>query len=263
MAIANSDRDRLRLLAEEAGRTLEGATPQSILRWGAKHFGRSLCIAASMADAVMIHLASSVLEGVDIIFLDTGYHFEETLETRDRVAARYPITLHSIQPRQTVAEQDALFGPQLYERDPDACCNLRKVEPLRRALEPFAAWASGMRRDETAARKHIGVVEWDANRQMVKLNPLAAWSDAEGDDYIAEHDIVLNPLLSRGYPSIGCEPCTFKVAPGENPRSGRWAGSTKTECGLHFNGDGTISPARSATPAGDGRANAATPPAKA
>lgn len=252
MAVADADQERFRLLAEEAGRTLEGATPQSILRWGAEHFGRSLCIAASMADAVLIHLASSVLEGIDVIFLDTGYHFQETLETRDAVAARYPITLHSIQPKQSVDEQDALFGPQLYERDPDACCNLRKVEPLRRALAPFAAWASGIRRDETAARKRIGVVEWDANRQMVKMNPLAAWTDAEVDDYVAEHDIVLNPLLSRGYPSIGCEPCTFKVAPGENPRSGRWAGSTKTECGLHFNGDGTISPARLAPPAGEG-----------
>jgi phosphoadenosine phosphosulfate reductase len=203
-------------------------------------FGDKFCIAASMADAVLIDMVSRVRAGVPVIFLETGYHFPETLQTRDRVVARYPVAVHSVLPRQTVAEQDALFGPRLHDRDPDACCNLRKVEPLRRSLDPFLAWASGIRREETPSRASIGVVEWDGNRGMVKVNPLAAWTEREVDDYIAEHDVVVNPLLAEGYPSIGCAPCTRKVRPGESPRSGRWAGSGKTECGLHIGPDGRL-----------------------
>lgn len=210
------------------------------MSWAVATFGDKFCIAASMADAVLIDMVSRVRAGVPVIFLETGYHFPETLQTRDRVVARYPVAVHSVLPRQTVAEQDALFGPRLHDRDPDACCNLRKVEPLRRSLDPFLAWASGIRREETPSRASIGVVEWDGNRGMVKVNPLAAWTEREVDDYIAEHDVVVNPLLAEGYPSIGCAPCTRKVRPGESPRSGRWAGSGKTECGLHIGPDGRL-----------------------
>ena len=130
-------------------------------------------------------------------------------------------------------QQDAAHGERLYERDPNACCALRKVEPLARGLAPYTAWASGIRRDEATTRRDIGVVEWDAKRSMVKVNPIAAWTQTDVDAYVAEHGVLVNPLAYDGYPSIGCAPCTRRVAPGEDPRSGRWAGTTKTECGLH------------------------------
>ncbi len=233
MAAALDRHAALEATADAAGRDLEDSSPEEILRWATDSFGADFCIAASMADAVLIDLACRVSAGVAVIFLDTGYHFAETIETRDRVAARYPVAVHTILPRQTVAEQDDLFGPQLHDRDPDACCNLRKVEPLRRGLEPFVAWASGIRRDETPARSRIKVVEWDANRDMVKINPLARWTQEQVDRYLVENDVVVNPLVYAGYPSIGCAPCTRAVAPGDDPRSGRWAGSGKIECGLH------------------------------
>lgn len=187
-----------------------------------------------MADAVLIEMASRIQPSVNVIFIDTGYHFAETLDTRVRVQKRYPIKLRSIEPVQTTLEQDQVFGPCLHDRDPDACCNLRKVEPLRRGLDPHYAWASGIRRDETDARRHIGVVEWDANRNMVKVNPLANWTASDVDAYIASNDVVVNPLLHDGYPSIGCSPCTRRVDAGADPRSGRWAGQAKSECGLHL-----------------------------
>jgi phosphoadenosine phosphosulfate reductase len=136
-------------------------------------------------------------------------------------------------PLLSVAQQDAVHGARLHERDPNACCALRKVEPLARGLAGYDAWASGIRRDEATTRRDIGVVEWDDKRAMVKVNPIAAWTQADVDRYLAEHGVLVNPLALDGYPSIGCAPCTRRVAPGEDPRSGRWAGSTKTECGLH------------------------------
>jgi len=186
-----------------------------------------------MADAVMPHLAAQVRPGVDVVFLDTGYHFAETMGMRDAVGAMLPITIKSALPRQTVAEQDASFGARLYERNPDMCCALRKVNPLRKALSGYRAWASGLRRDEAATRADAKVIEWDARRRMVKLNPIAAWTQDEVDAYIAANDILVNPLLFDGYGSIGCAPCTRRIADGEDVRAGRWAGTTKTECGLH------------------------------
>src|SRR5690606_8554507 len=156
-------RHKYAALAAEAGRDLESATPQEVLSWAADTFEDKLCMTSSMADALMIDLASRVKPGIDVVFLDTGYHFGETLQTRDEVGKRYNIELTVVHPKQTVAEQDAMFGERLHDRDPDACCALRKVEPLRRSLEPYFAWASGIRRDETASRRDIGVVEWDAN----------------------------------------------------------------------------------------------------
>jgi phosphoadenosine phosphosulfate reductase len=233
MTAAVSERSRLVELAADAGARLDGAHPLEVLRWAVGEFGDRFCVASSMADAVLPHLASRVRPGVPVVFLDTGYHFAETIGTRDAVAATLPITVHTILPRRTVAEQDADEGPRLYERDPDRCCALRKVEPLTRALAPYTAWASGIRRDEGSTRRHVGVVDWDARRGMVKVNPLACWSQADVDAYIAEHGILVNPLVYDGYPSIGCAPCSRRVAAGADPRSGRWAGTPKTECGLH------------------------------
>jgi len=224
---------RLAELAAAAGARLEGAHPLEVLRWAVHEFDDRFCVTSSMADAVLPHLASRVRPGVPVLFLDTGYHFAETIGTRDAVAATLPVTVHTLTPRRTVAEQDAEEGPRLYERNPDRCCALRKVEPLARGLAPYTAWATGVRRDEASTRRQIGVVEWDPGRGMVKVNPLAGWSQAEVDDYVAEHGVLVNPLAQEGYLSIGCAPCTRPVAAGADPRSGRWAGTNKIECGLH------------------------------
>jgi phosphoadenosine phosphosulfate reductase len=168
-----------------------------------------------------------------VIFLDTGYHFPETIGTRNAVAATLPVRVRSIQAPQTVAEQDAEFGAELFAREPDRCCALRKVAPLAGALASYQAWATGLRRDEAPTRANAGVVEWDASRSMVKLNPIATWSQDDVDAYIAEHGVLVNPLLFDGYGSVGCAPCTRRIAAGEDARSGRWAGTSKIECGLH------------------------------
>ena len=220
-------------LAAQAAGLLEGATAQEIVWWAADTFDDRLCLTSSMTDAVVIHLASLVQPGIDVLFLDTGYHFAETIGTRDAVATVYPVNVISITPERTVQQQDAEFGPRLYQRDPDFCCSLRKVEPLERALLPYDAWLTGLRRDETPARRHTRAVEWDARRQMIKVNPIVDWTQDQVDAYIAEHSILVNPLVYDGYPSIGCAPCTLRTKPGADPRSGRWAGTGKSECGIH------------------------------
>jgi phosphoadenosine phosphosulfate reductase len=223
----------LEALAVKAGDDLDGAEPLDILRWAVEQFGSSWCVASSMADAVLPHLASRALPGVDVIFLDTGYHFAETIGTRDAVAATMPVTVRTITPAQTVADQDAHYGPRLFERDPDKCCALRKVAPLESALTPYWAWASGLRRDEAITRRAVRVVEWDAKRGMVKLNPIAAWTQDDVDAYVAANGVLVNPLLYDGYGSVGCAPCTRRILEGEDARAGRWAGTSKIECGVH------------------------------
>lgn len=234
MAVPADNLDHFRSMALQAGQRFEGAPPESVLRWAVDTFGDRFCITASMGDAVLIDLASRVAENVNVIFLDTGYHFAQTLETRDRIDKRYPVRLHTILPRQSVAEQDATFGAQLHVRDPDACCSLRKVEPLARALRGYQAWASGIRRGETASRRNVRVIEWDNKRSMVKVNPIAGWTQQQVDDYIIANDVEVNPLVYDGFPSIGCAPCTRRVVPGADPRSGRWPNGLKIECGLHL-----------------------------
>ncbi|MEZ0447737.1 phosphoadenylyl-sulfate reductase [Cellulomonas sp. ICMP 17802] len=223
----------LQELAEQAGRDLEGKHPAEILRWAAETFGSDLVLASSMGDEVLVHLAAEAVPGIDVIFLDTGYHFAETLGTRDYYADFTNISLRTILPLRTVAEQDAEHGEKLHDRDPNLCCALRKVEPLERGLAPYTAWVTGMRREDAPTRTDITVVGWDAKRGKVKLNPLAAWTQADVDAYVEEHHVVLNPLRQVGYASIGCAPCTRAVAPGEDPRAGRWSGTSKIECGLH------------------------------
>jgi phosphoadenosine phosphosulfate reductase len=205
----------------------------AVLRWAGDTFGEAFAVTSSMADGLHAHLASRAVPGVNVVFLDTGYHFAETIGTRDWITSVLPITLHNITPAHTVAEQDAEHGPALYERDPDLCCSLRKVQPLAAALAGFRAWGSGVRRDEAVTRVGTKLVDWDAKRGMVKVNPLAAWTSDGVDRYLAEHQVPVNPLQEIGYASIGCEPCTRPVAPGEDPRAGRWSGRNKTECGLH------------------------------
>ncbi|GAA2683622.1 phosphoadenylyl-sulfate reductase [Streptomyces aculeolatus] len=220
-------------LAERAGRELEDAPALEILRWAADTFGKRFCVTSSMQDMVVAHLASRAMPGVDVLFLDTGYHFPETLGTRDAVAAVMDVNVVSLTPRLTVAEQDAEYGPRLYERNPDLCCALRKMQPLEDGLAAYDSWATGLRRDESPTRAGTPVVGWDAKRRKVKVSPIARWTEADVQNYVAEHGVLTNPLLADGYPSIGCAPCTRRVAPGEDARAGRWAGFAKTECGIN------------------------------
>jgi phosphoadenosine phosphosulfate reductase len=225
--------DEIKDLVSHVGAELELAPAEDIIEWAVATFGERFCVTSSMGDAVLADLASKVAPGIDVVFLDTGYHFAETIGTRDAVEATMPVNLLTITPKQTVAEQDAAYGKDLYRRDPDLCCALRKVAPLQDALEKYDAWATGLRRAETTNRVVAPVVGWDEKKQKVKVSPLARWSDEDVDRYITENGVLVNPLQYDGYPSIGCWPCTRRVAPGENARSGRWAGSNKTECGIH------------------------------
>jgi phosphoadenosine phosphosulfate reductase len=225
--------EELRALVEDAAPRLAEASAQEALRWAVETFGNSLIVASNMQDATLVDLAAKAKPGVDVLFLETGYHFAETIGTRDAVSQVYDVNIVNATPEQSVAEQDETEGKNLFERDPGRCCFLRKVVPLRDTLSRYEAWVTGVRRVEAPTRANTPVVTWDDRNGLVKVNPLAAWSDEELDAYIAEHGILVNPLVPAGYPSIGCAPCTAKPVPGADPRSGRWAGTNKTECGLH------------------------------
>ncbi|MEU1497891.1 phosphoadenylyl-sulfate reductase [Streptomyces sp. NPDC005732] len=238
MTTAQEERtdEELKELAERAGRDLEDASALEILRWAADTFGGRFCVTSSMEDAVVAHLASRAFPDdsrVDVVFLDTGYHFPETIGTRDAVEAVMDVRVITLTPRQTVAEQDAEHGPALHDRDPDLCCALRKVKPLEEGLTAYDAWATGLRRDESPTRADTPVVGWDEKRRKVKISPIARWTQDDVDAYVAEHGVLTNPLLTDGYASVGCAPCTRRVLEGEDARAGRWAGRSKTECGLH------------------------------
>lgn len=225
--------EELRELVSHVGAELELAPAEHIIEWAVATFGDRFCVTSSMGDAVLAHLASQVAPGIDVVFLDTGYHFPETIGTRDAVEATLPVNLRTITPELSVAEQDAAYGADLFRTDPDLCCRLRKVDPLSDALADYDAWATGLRRAETQNRVIAPVVGWDARKGKVKVSPLARWSDQQVEEYVVDNGVLVNPLVHDGYPSIGCRPCTRRVAPGEDPRSGRWAGTTKTECGIH------------------------------
>jgi phosphoadenosine phosphosulfate reductase len=233
----------LRELAARGAAELDGASATDILRWTDEHFGGAggprgwaTCnwvVASNMQDAVLVSLASRVRPGVPVIFLDTGYHFAETIGTRDAVEAVYDIHLLNVTPAHTVAEQDELFGENLFARNPNQCCRLRKVIPLRKALSRYSAWVTGLRRVEAPTRANAPLISFDEQFRLVKVNPIAAWTDQDVADYIAENNVLVNPLVDEGYPSIGCAPCTARPVEGADPRSGRWQGSSKIECGLH------------------------------
>jgi phosphoadenosine phosphosulfate reductase len=225
--------EELRELASVAGPELELAPAEVIVEWAVDTFGDRFCITSSMADAVLAHLAGRVSPGIDVVFLDTGYHFAETIGTRDAVAATLPVNVVTASPEQSVAEQDATYGKDLYKTNPDLCCALRKVAPLQNSLEHYDAWATGLRREETHDRVITPVVGWDEQKGKVKVSPLARWTEDDVARYVEDNNVLVNPLQYDGYPSIGCWPCTRRVAPGEDSRSGRWAGTNKTECGIH------------------------------
>jgi phosphoadenosine phosphosulfate reductase len=223
----------LKTLADTAQVDLAEASAQEALEWTARTFGDSWIVASNMQDAVLIDLAVKVKPDVDVLFLETGYHFAETIGTRDAVDLVYPdVRIVNAEAEQSVADQEAEFG-LLNKTDPNRCCHLRKVIPLRRTLANYDAWVTGVRRVDAPTRANTPIVQWDERNGLVKVNPIAAWTDDEFNGYLAEHGILENPLVRAGYPSIGCAPCTAKPLPGTDPRSGRWAGLAKTECGLH------------------------------
>jgi phosphoadenosine phosphosulfate reductase len=223
----------LRKLAERGAADLAGASAQELLQWTEDTFGDRYIVASNMQDAVLVHLAAQVHPGVEILFLDTGYHFAETIGMRDASELVYGVRINNVIPEHTVAEQDRLEGKDLFAREPNRCCALRKVAPLKKTLAGYDAWVTGIRRVEAPTRANSPLVSFDEAFGLVKINPIAAWSDADMQAYIDEHGILVNPLVDEGYPSIGCAPCTNKPAPGADPRSGRWAGKNKIECGLH------------------------------
>jgi phosphoadenosine phosphosulfate reductase len=223
----------LQELAELGAAELEGASAMDLLRWTDENFGGTYVVASNMQDAVLVDLAAKVRPGVDVLFLDTGYHFVETVGTRDAVEAVYDINVLNVTPENSVAKQDELFGKDLFARAPNECCRMRKVEPLSKALRGYSAWVTGIRRVEAPTRANAPLISWDKAFGLVKINPLAPWTDEDMQNYIDANDVLVNPLVFEGYPSIGCAPCTAKPVEGADPRSGRWAGQSKTECGLH------------------------------
>ncbi|WP_436495318.1 phosphoadenylyl-sulfate reductase [Actinokineospora sp. HUAS TT18] len=223
----------LKKLAEWAEKELAEVDAAEALAWTRDTFGDRFIVASNMQDAVLIDLAYQAKRDFDVLFLETGYHFPETIGTRDAVAAVYPeVRIVNAEAEQSVAAQEAEFG-LLNKTDPAQCCFLRKVVPLQKTLKGYDAWVTGVRRVDAPTRANTPIVQWDDRNGLVKINPIAAWSDERFNTYIADHGILENPLVSIGYLSIGCAPCTSLPKPGEDARSGRWAGQSKTECGLH------------------------------
>lgn len=239
-AVRARSHEELRALAEAGNEALGSltdheASPSEVVAWVARNFTTdAAAVACSMADAALPHLVAEQLPGVDVLFLDTGYHFAETRHTRDEVGRALDVRIVDVLPEQTVAEQDAEFGAQLFARDPALCCARRKVAPLQNALSGYEVWFTGVRREEAPTRAHTPLVGWDERNGLVKVNPVAAWTFDDLLGYAGLHRVPVNLLVTNGYPSIGCEPCTARVEPGADPRSGRWAGLSKTECGLHI-----------------------------
>jgi phosphoadenosine phosphosulfate reductase len=221
--------------ADDLSNALEGASAAEILRRATGWFPGRIVLTCSWqrTSSVLVHLIASERLDVRIVEVDTGLLFPETHEVRDRLIERFGITVETLRPRRTVSEQAIDQGSELWLRDPDACCGLRKVEPLERALTSADAWVSGLRRASGGERSTVRPFAFDEKRELIKVAPLWQWTSEDVEAYCAEHDLPVHELHAQGYPSIGCIPCTRAVAPGEDERAGRWAGTTKTECGLH------------------------------
>ena len=220
---------------EPLAQRMEKASAEEILAWALGTFSPDIALACSFSaeDMVLVDMLSKIKPGVKVFYLDTGLLFQETYELRDQVQQRYPVELIQVLPALTVEEQAEEWGEALWQRDPDQCCLLRKVLPLKKMLSRLSAWITGIRREQAPTRARAKVVEWDAKFHLVKVNPLARYTNQDIWQYIHKHGVPYNPLHDQGYPSIGCWPCTRPVKPGEDPRAGRWSGFNKTECGLH------------------------------
>lgn len=226
------------LTAEEiaaASQTLEGKTPQEILRWAVDQFYPRLTMATAFGaeGCCLIHMLAEIQPKVHIFNLETGYQFPETLALRERIRQRYGIEVEFVRPEMTIAEYEAEHGGPLHVHRPDQCCHDRKILPLRRAVAGYEAWISAIRKEQTEHRARAGIVQKDAKFDLVKINPLLPWTRKDVWKFIEQHEVPYNPLHDQGYPSIGCWPCTRPVADGEDERAGRWAGTIKKECGLH------------------------------
>jgi phosphoadenosine phosphosulfate reductase len=208
----------------EVSRRMESKPASKVVEWAWEQFGSGLVVAASFQDCVLLDVVAKVAFDIEVVFLDTQYHFAETLWYVERIRERYDLNLTVVSPQ--VPADDKWMD------DVDACCRVRKVEPLNRTLAGREGWMSGLRRAESAARANTPIVSYDTTRGIVKVNPLATWTDDDVDGYVRDHGLPVHPLRERGYPSIGCWPCTRPVAEGEDPRSGRWGGR-KGECGIH------------------------------
>ena len=225
----------------EAGRALEGDTPLEILRWASNRFAPRLTFATGFGaeGCVLLDLIGRHDLDIDIFTLDTGLLFPETYELWRRLEAKYDFTIRSVSPELSIEQQAATHGPELWEREPDRCCNMRKVTPLTEQLVGFDAWITAIRRDQTDSRAGALAVEWDPKFALGKINPLVRWTKRDVWAHLLKHDVPYNPLHDRGYPSVGCKPCTSMVNAGEHDRAGRWRGAPKSECGLHTQVDGT------------------------
>lgn len=215
--------------------SLEGKSPQEILADAVRRFHPKLMMATAFGaeGCCLMHMLAEIEPSVKIINLDTGYQFKETLELRERILERYGIAVEMVKPDTTVEEYEKQHNGPLYVLRPDQCCFDRKITPLKKAVQGYAAWISAIRGDQTEHRKAAGVVQWDAKFNVVKYNPLLRWNKKDVWKFITDHNVPYNPLHDQGYPSIGCWPCTAPVTDGGDERSGRWAGSAKKECGLH------------------------------
>ncbi|WP_164546384.1 phosphoadenylyl-sulfate reductase [Corynebacterium hylobatis] len=219
-------------LVEKHADELYDADAATILTWAATHAPGRIAVTMSMENTVLAELAARHLPEADLLFLDTGYHFPETLDVAQRVDARYPQLLVTAAPRLSRPEQDETYGPNLYRANPAACCRMRKVEPLAVNLTPYAGWITGLRRADGPTRATAPALSLDATGRL-KISPIITWSLEDTETFIDDNQLIIHPLTRQGYPSIGCSTCTLPVAEGEDPRAGRWAGQNKTECGLH------------------------------
>ena len=222
----------------------ESWSPQQVLAWAFKTFGSGVAISSAFGSEGMalIDMASRVRRNFRLFTIDTEFLFPETYSLMDRIEERYGISIEKVYPLLSPEEQARHHGAALWSRDPDRCCNLRKVEPLRRKLSELGAWITSIRRDQTSVRASAHKIEWDAKFGLAKINPIVDWTSEQVWRYIRQHDVPYNSLHDQSYPSIGCTHCTRAVGPGEDPRTGRWPGFSKTECGLHV-----IEPAASIT----------------
>ena len=236
----------------DAARRLEGRPPAEALAWAAERFAPRVAFATGFGaeGCLIVDLIARHRLAIEVFTLDTTLLFPETYALWRRLEERYDLTIRAVRPEITLSEQATRHGDSLWRRDPDRCCALRKLEPLRQALSSLDAWVTAIRREQTLERASARVVEWDERFGLVKLNPLVGFSHEEVWSYLTAHHVPVNALHARGYPSIGCEPCTSPVAPGEDPRAGRWRGGRKTECGLHSRTPGQAVPLRLAPPEG-------------
>ena len=222
---------------ERESELLEGAGPQTVIEWAVETYGEGLALSASFGGGegmALLDMISKITDKVTVLTIDTGFIFRETAEFREEVMRRYRLPVEVLRPALTVEEQVERYGEQMRTCTPNLCCQVRKIEPLQRGLERFDAWMTGIRREQTSQRANTRVVAWEERYGAAKIAPIPTWTEEQVWDYVRANDVPVNPLLHQGYKSIGCEPQTRPVHDDEDPRAGRWSGTDKTECGIHF-----------------------------